>query len=104
MPKLSVEIAVYEKVGSVSNLTTFIHKIVNDILAHQRRRLGMSLYDGTRAGVRVSVRASTLSNMNILETSRPIVIKFYLEHHWDGGLVALGLGPDWIRTLVSMAK
>ena len=37
------------------------------------------------------------------ETSRPIKIKFHLEHHWGWGLAALGLGPDRIRTLVSMA-
>ena len=40
------------------------------------------------ASVRASVRASTLSNMNISETSRLMVIKFHLEHHWGGGLVA----------------
>ena len=41
-----------------------------------------------RASVRASVRASTLSNMNISETSWPILIKFHLEHHWGGGLAA----------------
>ena len=50
-----------------------------------------------------SVHASTLSNMDISETSWPIVIKFNLEHHWGGGLAALGFGPDRIRNLVSMA-
>ena len=40
--------------------------------------------------------------MNTTETSRTIAIKFYLKHHWDGGKVALGFGPDRIRTLVSM--
>ena len=50
-----------------------------------------------------SVCASTLSNMNISETSRPINIKFHLEHHWGVGLAALGFGLDWIRSLVSMA-
>ena len=49
------------------------------------------------------VCASTLSNMNISETSWPIIIKFHLEHHWGGGLTALGFGLDRIRTLVSMA-
>ena len=49
------------------------------------------------------VRASTLSNMNISKTSRPITIKFYLKHHWGGGKAALGLGADQIRTLVSLA-
>ena len=29
-------------------------------------------------------------------------IKFYLKHHWGRGKAALGLGSDWIRTLVSM--
>ena len=31
------------------------------------------------------------------------MIKFYLEHHWDGGLASLRFGPVQIRTLVSMA-
>ena len=56
-----------------------------------------------RPCVRQCVRASTLSNMNISETSWPIVFKFHLEHHWGGGLTALGFGLDRIRTLVSMA-
>ena len=30
-------------------------------------------------------------------------MKFYQKHHWDGGKVALGFGPNWIRTLLSMA-
>ena len=59
--------------------------------------------DGTRAGVRASVCPSTLSNMNISKTSRPITTKFYLKHHWVGGKAALGFGTDQIRTLVSMA-
>ena len=50
-----------------------------------------------------SVRGFTLSNLNISETSKPIVIKFHLEHHWGRGLAALGFGSDRIRTLVSMA-
>ena len=41
----------------------------------------------------------TFSNSNISATSGPIVTKFYLNHHWGGGKVALGFGPD----LVSMA-
>ena len=55
------------------------------------------------ASVRPSVRASTLSNMNIFETSRSITTKFYLKHHWGGGKAALGFDADQIRTLVSMA-
>ena len=50
--------------------------------------------------VRVSVGPSTLSNMNISETSGPIAIKFYLEQHWVGEKDAIGFE---IRTLVSMA-
>ena len=56
-----------------------------------------------RPSVRLSVRLSTLSNMNICEISWPIVIKFHQKHHWGGGLTVLGFGPDRIRTLVSMA-
>ena len=53
--------------------------------------------------VRQCVRRFTLSNMNISETSWPILNKFHQKHHWGGGLAALGFGPDRIRTLVSMA-
>ena len=56
-----------------------------------------------RPSVCASVRASTLSNMNISETSWPITTKFYLKHHWGGGKAALAFGADQIRTLVSMA-
>ena len=55
------------------------------------------------ASVRPSMSPSTLSNMNISETSRPITTKFYLKHHWGGGKDALGFDADQIRTLVSMA-
>ena len=41
-----------------------------------------------RPSVRACVRASTLSNMNISETSWPILIYFHLEHHWGRGLAA----------------
>ena len=58
------------------------------------------VWDSSR---RPSVRLSTLSNINISETSWPIVIKFRQKHHWGGGLAALGFGPDRIRNLVSMA-
>ena len=47
--------------------------------------------------------ASTLSNMNISETSWLLAIKFHLEHNWGEGLAAEGFGLDRIRTLVSMA-
>ena len=56
-----------------------------------------------RPSMCVSVRASTLSNMNISETSWQLVNKFHQKHHWGGGLAALGFGPDRIKTLVSMA-
>ena len=49
------------------------------------------------------MRASTFSNMNISETSRQITVKFYLKHHWGGGKASVGIDPDRIRTLVSMA-
>ena len=74
-------------------------------LAHLSRRLTRWAYRmGLEpASVGPCVRASTLANMNISETSRPITTKFYLKHHWGGGKAALGFGADQIRTLVSMA-
>ena len=47
------------------------------------------VWDSSR---RPSVRPSTLSNMNISETSRPIIIIFHQEHYLGGGLTALGSG------------
>ena len=41
--------------------------------------------------------------MNICATIRPITMKLYKKHHWDGGKAALGFELDWIKTLVSMA-
>ena len=55
------------------------------------------------ASVRPSVRPFTHSDVNISETSRSIIIKIHLENHWGRGLAALGVEPDRIRTLVSMA-
>ena len=52
---------------------------------------------------RASVRAFTLSNMNISETDRLMAIKFYMKHHWGGRKAALGFGADQIRNLDSMA-
>ena len=43
----------------------------------------------------------TFSDMNISETSWPIIIKFHLKHHWGGGLAALDFGPDRVRTLIA---
>ena len=56
-----------------------------------------------RLSVCLSDCVSTFSNSNISATSEPIVTKFYLNHHWCVGKAALGLGPDRIGTLVSMA-
>ena len=41
--------------------------------------------------------------MDISAASRLVTVKFYQKHHWGGGKPALGLGPDRIRTLVSIA-
>ena len=75
------------------------------LLAHLSRMLMGELIvyrSSRRPSVRASVRVSTLSNMNISKTNGSIATKLYLKHHWDGGLNALGFGPDRI-TLVSMA-
>ena len=55
------------------------------------------------ASVCQSVRASTFSHINISETSRPIQIKFHLEHDWGWEKAALAFGPDRIRSLFSIA-
>ena len=51
----------------------------------------------------MSVCLWTFSNSNISATRGPIVTKFYLNHHWGRGKAAIGLRPDRIGTLVSMA-
>ena len=90
-------------------LYTYFHWTFMFLLAHLSRRLTRWAYRmglelaSVRPSVRASVRVSTLSNMSISETSRPITTKFYLKHHWGGGKAALGFDADHIRTLVSMA-
>ena len=76
------------------------------LLAHLSRRLigELIVYRSSRClCIRPSVRALTLSNMNISATSWPIEMKFYLKHHWGGGKASVGFDPDRITTLVSMA-
>ena len=58
------------------------------------------VWDSSR---RPCVHLSTLSNINISETSWPIIFKFHQKHHWGRGLTILGFRLDRIRTLVSMA-
>ena len=36
----------------------------------------------------------TISNMIISATSGSIKMKFNQKHHWDGGKVSFGFGPD----------
>ena len=43
---------------------------------------------GWSSSWRLCVLSNTLSNMNISETSWPIVIKFHREHHLGGGKAA----------------
>ena len=49
------------------------------------------------------VCVTTISNMNISETSGSIVTKFYLKQHLVEEKNAIGFGPDRIGTLLSMA-
>ena len=79
--------------------------LINIFYSPEPMALGeLVIWDSSRrAPVRPCVRPFTLSNMNISETSCPIKIKLHLEHHWGGGLTALGFGQDRVRTLVSMA-
>ena len=68
-------------------------------LAHlsQRLRGELIVYQSSR---HLSVRPSTISNMNISEANRPIAIKFYLK---QGEKDAWGFEADQFRTLISMA-
>ena len=72
-------------------------------LAHLSRRLKGELIVYPCSGIRRCRRRrrrrrSPFSNMNISEASRPIAIKFYLKHHWDGGKDAWSFGADQFRT------
>ena len=55
------------------------------------------------ASVRPCICMSTLSNINISETSWPIAIKFYLKQHWVVRKAALGFGADRCITPLYMA-
>ena len=74
-------------------------------LAHLSLKGELIVYQSIR---RPCVRACVSASVNIFKlefsaTSGPIVTKFYLKHHWGGGLIALGFGRGRIGTLVSMA-
>ena len=77
--------------NKVNKKTTVIIIIIIIISSPEPKAQGeLIVWDSSRRlSVRPSVRPSTLSNMNISETSWPIVIKFHQEHHWGG---ALGFG------------
>ena len=51
-----------------------------------------------------SASSSTISKKNISEASGLILIKFDVNHHWIGGLIALGFGADCIKIVVSIAS
>ena len=69
-------------------------------LAHLSLRLTQGELIVYQSSCRLCVIVSTLSNMNISETSGPITTKF---HHLSRGKSALGFEPGRILTLVSMA-
>ena len=73
------------------------YKKKNMILAHLSRRLTRWAY---WKGLEL---ASVCASVYISETSGPVAIKLYLNHHWCGGKAAIGFGPDRSGTLVSLA-
>ena len=63
---------------------------------------------GELIGWESSRRPSVRSSVNTFKheyfcNQRPIVTRFYVKHHWDGGKAVLYFGLDRIGTLVSMA-
>ena len=77
---------------------------VGTLLAHLSRRGLQDRQSSVVVRRRPSiVRPSTISKKNISEASRPILIKFNVNHNWVGGLMALGFGADCIKIVVSMA-
>ena len=77
--------ATVASVGSIDYVTQVIYIISSpEPKAHGE----LIVYQWSR---RPSVRAFTLLNINISETSGPIADKFYLKHHWGGGKAALVL-------------
>ena len=69
------------------------------VLAYLSRRLTGELIG--QEGIR---RPSTVSKTNIFEAREPILIKFYVNHHWVCGLIALGFETDCIKIVVSMTE
>ena len=71
-------------------------------LVHLIQRLTGELIGRQASDVRRR-RPSTFSQQNNSEASWPILIKLNVNHHWLGGLTALGLGAACIKMVVSMA-
>ena len=95
-PLLDSKTGVYRGINVFSSPEPKAH---GELIVYQSSRR-----PSVRPSVCASVRASTLSNMNISATSKPIATKFYLKHHWAGGKAASGFWLDRIGTLVSMAS
>ena len=87
MPRLAV----------MTNSNSTANSFNSYILAH----LSLNLVNPSSRRPCFSLRA-TLSDLNISKTSRPIAIKFYLDHHWGNGKAAFGFGYDWMRNLAFM--
>ena len=90
----SVVLAVFLSPGLYLKLTVKVQNKTIIFSSPEPKAQGeLIVWDSSqRPCVRPCVRASTVSNMNISETSWPIIIKFHQEHHWGGGLTALGFG------------
>ena len=58
-----------------------------------------------KAGIRCCQSSfhNIISKTNISRASGLILIKFYVNHHWVGGLTGLGFGADCIKIVVSIA-
>ena len=84
LKKLSVDLSLFKPLGHVLICKAEIQplKIINfTIILTTGWAYSMELEPA-------SVCPSTLSNMNISETSWSIIIKFHQEHLWGGGLTA----------------
>ena len=68
-----------------------VNSINLGVLAHLSRRLTRCAYSMVvePSSVRASVRAFTLSILNISKTSWPIAVRFYMRQHWGGGVPAI---------------
>ena len=96
--------AIFNRVVDIKNSFIQIRSNVLNVGRLKNESKPIILFRIGRGPSASSASSSTISKKNISEASGPILIKFDVNHHWVGGLIALGFGANCIKIVVSIAS